>query len=434
MNQPMTDPRGMPAPAAQAQPVQTGEDVARTLAAAGRGRGWRRLFWVLVVVGLAAAGWFYSQQGAAVAVTTYDTEEITRGTLTVTVTATGTVQPTTEVEISSELSGTLVEVAVDFNDPVTVGQVLARLDDTKLKAQVLNAEAALTAARARLVQAEATATETEANYLQQQELDARGVTARINIVAAKAAYDRAAAAVDIARADLRLAEANLTLQQVDSAKAEIRSPINGIVMNRTAEVGQTVASSLSAPVLFTLAEDLTRMELQVDIDEADIGKVAVGDQATFTVEAYQGRAFPAEITEVRFAPEATEGVVTYKAILSVENPDEALRPGMTATAAITVAEVADTLQVSNTALRYAPPQEAQSSGSSRPGLLGLIMPSRGGGGGAGTATGKSIWVLRGGVPVEVPVTLGETDGRMTAIVSDDLAAGDLAITDQSTAE
>ena len=431
MNQPMTDPTGSPAPVRH--PALAGDDIARTLASAGKGRGWRRLVWGLVVVALAAGGWFYSQRGATVAVTTYDTEAVIRGTLTVTVTATGTVQPTTEVEISSELSGTLAEVAVDFNDPVVVGQVLARLDDTKLKAQLLNAGAALTAARARLVQAEATATETQANYLQQQELDQRGVTAKITIVAAKAALDRAAAAVDIARADLSLAEANLTLQQADSAKAEIRSPINGIVMNRTAEVGQTVASSLSAPVLFTLAEDLTRMELQVDIDEADIGKVAVGNQASFTVEAYQGRAFPAEITEVRFAPETTDGVVTYKAILSVENPDEALRPGMTATAAITVAEVPDALQVSNTALRYAPPQEAASGGSGRSGLLGLILPSRGGSD-AGTPTGKSVWVLRGGAPVEVAISVGETDGRMTAVTSDDLAAGDLAITDQSTAE
>lgn len=431
MNQPITDPKGRPAPVART--ATTSDEIARTLASAGKGRGWRRLVWFGVVASLAAGGWFYSQQGAKTAVTRYDTEAIIRATLTVTVTATGTVQPTTEVEISSELSGTLVEVAVDFNDAVAVGQVLARLDDTKLKAQLLNAEAARTAARARLVQAEATATETQANYLQQQELDERGVTARIAIVGAKAAFDRAAAAVDIARADLSLAEANLTLQQVDTAKAEIRSPIKGIVMNRTAEVGQTVASSLSAPVLFTLAEDLKRMELQVDIDEADIGKVAVGDLASFTVEAYQGRAFPAQITEVRFAPETTEGVVTYKAILSVENPDQALRPGMTATAAITVAEVADTLQLPNTALRYAPPQAAGSSGGNRPGLLGLILPSRGGDD-VGKPTGKSVWVLRGGTPVEVAVTLGESDGRMTAVTSDDLAAGDLAITDQSISE
>ena len=432
MNQPMTDPKGIPAPVVP--PALSGDDVARRLASAGKGRGWRRLIWVLVLGTLAAGGWFYSQLGAKRAVTSYDTEEIIRATLIVTVTATGTVQPTTEVEISSELSGTLVEVAVDFNDPVAVGQILARLDDTKLKAQLLNAGAALTAARARLVQAKATATETQANFLQQQELDERGVTAKISTVAAKAAFDRAAAAVDIARADLSMAEANLTLQQADTAKAEIRSPIKGIVMNRSAEAGQTVASSLSAPVLFTLAEDLTRMELQVDIDEADIGKVAVGDLATFTVEAHQGRDFPARITELRFAPESTDGVVTYKAILSVENPDEALRPGMTATAAITVAEVPGTLQVSNSALRYAPPQLAQSSGGgNRSGLLGLIIPSRGGAD-AGTPTGKSVWVLRGGVPVEVAIAVGETDGRMTAVTSDDLAAGDLAITDQSAAE
>jgi HlyD family secretion protein len=191
-----------------------------------------------------------------------------------------------------------------------------------------------------------------------------------------------------------------------------------------------VAASFEAPVLFKLAEDLTRMQLLVAIDEADIGKVTVGDAASFTVDAYPGRDFPAQITQVRFAPEVTQDVVTYKAVLSVENPERLLRPGMTATAVIIVDQVAGALTVPNAALRYAPPAAAAARQSGG-GLVGLILPRGGSRTAAAVGSGKSIWVLRDDVPVEVAVTLGATDGRNTAVVGD-LVAGDLVITDQTT--
>jgi HlyD family secretion protein len=183
-------------------------------------------------------------------------------------------------------------------------------------------------------------------------------------------------------------------------------------------------------VLFKLAEDLTRMQLLVNIDEADIGKVAVGNTAEFAVDAYAGRSFPAVITQVRFAPETTDDVVTYKAVLSVDNPDGLLRPGMTATATITVNQVAGALMVPNAALRYAPPAQAvarQSSG----GLVGLILPRGGNRTQAAVGTGKSIWVLQDGTPVEVAVDLGASDGRYTAVTGD-LTEGDLVVLDQTT--
>lgn len=390
----------------------------------------RRWLWLLLLAAvLALAGWAWASRSATPAAVRYDTTPVERGDLVVTVIATGTVQPTTRVDISSELSGTLAAVEADFNDEVTEGQVLARLDSTNLRARLATAEAQLAAAAARLTQAEATATETAEAWNSTHALDERGLAVRSTVIAAKAAHDRAVAAVEIARADLKLAEASLEEAKTDLAKADIRSPITGIVLDRTAEKGMIVAATLNAPVLFTLAEDLSRMELQVAIDEADIGRVTVGNEATFSVDAYPGRSFPARITQLRYAPEETDGVVTYKAVLSVENEELLLRPGMTATATITVARQPQVLLVPMAALRYAPPV-ADTSSRSGGGLLGLIMPRRNSGTRA-KVDGSSLWVLKAGQPVKVKVTPGASDGRMIAVSSEDLAEGDLVITDQS---
>lgn len=409
--------------------MQSSDDIARLLAGAGAKR--RRWPWVVLLLAVlaAGAGWYYIGSKAGAAEVLYTTEAVAKGDLVVVVTATGTVQPTTEVEVSSELSGTLASILVDYNDTVTVGQVLAQLDPTKLVAQVDNARAQLASAKARVTQAEASAREAAAVLQTQQELAARGVVTRKDMVGFEASDQRAQAAVEIARADLTLAEANLDLVSADLGKAEIRSPINGVVLDRTAEAGQIVAASFEAPVLFKLAEDLERMQLLVDIDEADIGKIKVGNPADFTVEAYPARSFPAVITQVRFAPETTNEVVTYKAELSVANPDGLLRPGMTATAAITVDRVTGALLVPNAALRYAPPLQEAERGPSG-GLVGLILPTRGGRGSSGLGSGKSVWLLRAGTPLEVAVSLGATDGRAT-VVTGELAEGDAVITDQT---
>lgn len=394
-----------------------------------RRRGRRWLWLILIVAALVAGGWYYTNRPAAPV--RYDTAVVEKGALTVTVVATGTVQPTTQVDISSELSGTLLSVDVDFNDEVTEGQVLAKLDDTKLKAQVSNAEAQLIAAQAKLASAEATVSETADALDSASALDKRGLSTRSVYISAKAAHDRALAAVESAQADVTLAEANLALQKADLEKAEIRSPIKGIVLNRAAEKGQIVAATLNAPVLFTLAEDLARMDLQVSVDEADIGRVAVGQKATFTVDAYPGQKFKAVITSLRYAPDDTEGVVTYTAVLSVANDRLLLRPGMTATATITVAEQADVLLVPTAALRYAPPvtQNASRSGS---GLLGYILPARpSSGGNRGASNGSGVYVLKNGAPMRVAVTPGATDGSKIAVSSEELSEGDEVILSQS---
>ena len=218
------------------------------------------------------------------------------------------------------------------------------------------------------------------------------------------------------------------------AKACICAPIGGVVLSRNVDVGQIVASSLQAPVLFTIAADLSEMELRVDIDEADVGVVQVGQKARFTVEAHQGRSFPAEIAEVSFAPQTIEGVVTYEAILSIDNSDQQLRPGMTATAEITVNEINAALLVPNSALRFAPPAEPTDTGSSGGGLLGLLIrnphnetrsvPA------APEADGtRTIWTLRDDVATPTKVRAGPTDGQSTVILDGDLTEGDLVITD-----
>ncbi len=410
------------------------DDMARILAEGARPR--RRWLWLtLALLVLAAAGlWLWAALGGDAADVRYETEPVSRGRVVVTVTATGSVQPTTQVDVSSELSGALAEVLVDFNDRVAVGQVLARLDDSKLADQILTVKAQLQAAEASLEQARAAAREAAVTWESQSELDKRGQSTRLKMIAAEVARDRAQAVVNGAEAEVALARARQSEAETELEKATIRSPISGVVLNRAAEPGQIVAASLNAPVLFTLAEDLARMELRVDVDEADIGRVAVGNEADFTVDAFPGRTFPARITTVRYAPETTDGVVTYKAILSVDNSEGLLRPGMTATATIAVSVVDDTLRVPSAALRFEPPQAAETGGRrGGSGLIGMIMPSRPSAAPtqASATDAPTVWVLRAGIATEVEVRPGDSDGKLTAVASDNLAEDDLVIIDQS---
>jgi len=364
---------------------------------------------------------------------TYQTEGVVKGDLRVTVTATGSIEPTNLVEISSELSGTMEMVAVDFNDTVTAGQVLASLDTTQLEAQLVVQEASHAAATARLLSAEASLLEAEANFEIARQLDARGVTSEANLTSSQAALARAQANVALAQADRNLAQAQWDAQKAELDKACICSPINGIVLQRNVDEGQIVAASFSAPVLFTIAEDLSKMELRVDVAEADIGRISVGNTASFNVDAYDDQSFPAVISLVRFASEIVDGLVTYKAILSIENEALLLRPGMTATADITVAEHSDVLLVPNAALRFAPPKVVQDDvedESGGGGLLGLLIPSGFGDDGR-VRSDRTVWVLREGVAVEVPVEKGDTDGRMTHILSGKITVDDLVIIDMN---
>jgi len=367
----------------------------------------------------------------------YETQSVRRGDLTVTVTATGNLQPTNQVEVGTEISGTIRTVEVDYNDKVRAGQVLARLDTSRLEAQLQQAQAALAAAEANVKQAQASVQEAQAQLARLkrvQELSGGKVPAQHELDAAQAALDRARADEASARAQVAQAQATVNATRTDLAKAVIRSPINGVVLKRSVEPGQTVAATFQAPVLFTIAEDLSQMELQVDVDEADVGSVQPGQAATFTVDAYPGRIYPAQIKTVRFGSETIEGVVTYKAILTVDNADLSLRPGMTATAVITVKEVRDVLLVPNAALRFTPPAPPAQSRSSGGGLVGQLfrMPRRAASrppDGNARSGASRVWVLQNGVPQAVAITIGATDGAMTEVRSGPLQPGTPVITD-----
>ncbi len=414
------------------------KDIARILGvdnSSHKGKISRRLVIaaILATAGVLSAVVFWRSSSSSPAVQ-YKTQEVRRGDLTVIVTATGTLQATNEVDVSSELSGIIKTIEVDFNSKVKTGQVLARLDTSKLEAQVTQSKAALESAKAKVLQTQATVRETRSKLSQLRkvrELSNNKVPSQSEIDAAEAALDRAVADVAGAKAAVSQAQATLDANQTDLSKTAIRSPINGIVLTRKMEPGQTVAATLDPPVLFKLAEDLTQMELVVNVDEADVGHIREGQYATFSVAAYPNRTFEARIVQARFGSTTTSGVVTYETVLKVDNPDMALRPGMTATADIVVKNIKNAVLAPGAALRFTPPvQEEKRAPTS---LIGSILPrpphpkirryddtSR---------MKQSVWTLADGVLTPIPVAVGSSSGGMTEIVSGDIQPGMALVVD-----
>lgn len=372
--------------------------------------------------------------------TSYVTQEVTRGDLSVTVTATGNLQPRNQVDIGSELSGTIRDVNVDVNAEVKQGEILATLDTTRLKAQVLQAQSSLASAEARVVQAKASEKQAKANYARLQkvrELSGNKLPSQQDLDVAEATLAQAEGEIANSNAAVEQARANLEAVRTDLSKTNIRSPVNGVVLVRSVEPGQTVAASLQAPILFTLAEDLKKMELHVLVDEADVGSVQEGQQASFTVDAFPNRTFSAHITQVHFASSNTQksssssssgssatstGVVTYETVLEVDNSELLLRPGMTATAEILTTSIKDAVLVPNAALRFTPqgvqlPGAPPAAANSR-GPLSAIMPQfrRPGGQQGGNRRIGRAWVMEDGKPALVMFRTGASDGRMTQVL------------------
>jgi HlyD family secretion protein len=385
-----------------------------------------RLFLLVLVAGMAAVTVLIVNPRQQANEIRYQTRPVQQGDITITVTATGNLEATNQVEVGSELSGIIREVLVDFNDTITVNQPLAALDDTKFKAAVRRSQAELNSARAGLQEAIATREAVEKQverYRVTRELTGGKLPSLESMEQAEADLARSIAAVSGAEAAIEVAQAALDANQTDLEKTVIYSPIGGIVLDRAIEPGQTVAASLQAPVLFLLAEDLRAMELQVDVDEADIGRVEEGQQATFTVDAYPERSFTARISQVRFGSQTTDGVVTYTTVLDVANPKLLLRPGMTATAEIVVEKIENSLLVPNIALRFNP-DETDSQQQKR-GFLGSIF------GGPPRTQKKSaqstrpiqlgqqnLWIVGPeGMAEPIVVTTIGTDDVMTAVVS-----------------
>lgn len=410
------------------------DELSKLLAQAGRKRPRWGLRFVLLLLALGGGYLVYTIFGQTQGYS-YTTQPIKKGDLTVLVTATGSVEPTVQVDVSSEQSGTIREVLVDHNSTVKKGDVLARLDTDKLSAELKAKEAALSAAKANVARADAEEKSALASRERLRTLVTGRVSSQQDLEAAEFSFQATQAARQSAQADVSSAEAALQLAKLALSKATILSPIDGIVLSRNVDSGATVAASLEAPTLFTIAGDLQQMELQVSIDEADVGQVAVGQTATFTVDAFPEQRFPATITSIRYASETVNDVVTYKGILSVRNDELLLRQGMTATADIVVKSVQGSLLIPNAALRFTPPEmeDAQESSMGGGGLFGMFRPPRRAPSSAPEPAGseRTIWVLRNGVPQAVNVEIGATDGQNTALVGEDIKDGDAVIVDAS---
>ncbi len=417
--------------------IDPNADVARILEV-DQHRGYAKWLrrWVVVafLVIVAAAGvviWRTSDKSDS---TQFKTEEVKRGDLTVIVTATGTLQPTNKVDVGSELSGIVKTVEVDYNDRVKNGQVLARLDTSKLEAQVTQSRAALDSAKAKVLQVQATVLETRSKLTQfrkVRELSNNKVPSQSELDAAEAANERAKADEASAKAAVSQAQATLEANETDLSKSVIRSPINGIVLARNVEPGQTVAASFTAPVLFTLAEDLAQMDLHVNVDEADVGKVREGQRASFSVAAYPNRTFEARITQARYGSSTTSGVVTYETVLKVNNSDLSLRPGMTATADITVKKVESAILIPSAALRFTPPvqEEKKTSGSLVSSLLPRPPSSKQRDDLTINKQEQRVYVLKNNHPSPVSITVGSTNGGLTEVVAGDIQPGMAVVVD-----
>ncbi len=398
----------------------------------------------LVLVLLAAGGYFFWQaKKNAKRGVKYLTAQAQLGDLKETVTATGTLKGLDSVDVGAQISGKLSKINVDFNDHVTAGEVLAEIDPVQLQSRVDQSLAQVNAAEAALVLAKATQAQTKAQYARSLDLSQKGLISSKDLDSAKADADRADASISSAQAQATLSRASLKDAQTSLSYCVIRSPIDGIVLARDYEPGQTVAATMSAPVLFTIARDLSQLRLYVDIDEADVGKVKEGQDASFLVDAWNSHPFVSKVLSVHNLPTAGQTVVTYQAVLSVDNTELLLRPGMTATATITTAQRKDVLLIPNAALRFSPPARNANSGggSGIPFLGGPPGGMRmGGGGGTRTRTTNNkkiitaadsqglVYLLQDNHPKRQVVEIAGTDGEKTEIKTG-LTAGTTVITD-----
>jgi HlyD family secretion protein len=362
----------------------------------------KRRWWLwigLALIVIAIVAWVMLRGAAS---HTYVSRPITRGPLTVLVNATGTLAPRDQVDVGAEVSGRIDKLEVDFNDHVKKGQVLALINTDQLLAQLLQAQASLAQANATLAQS----TLTHGRYM---ELNRNNAISAEQLNQSTGDLARAQAGVELARAQVQQDQTLLS-------KATIYSPIDGVVLDRKVSAGQTVVAAFTTPVLYTLASDLDQMELDVDIDEADVGEIRPGASATFTVDAYPTRTFTARLVSIHNAAKTVQGVVTYQGVLLEDNPGGLLKPSMTATAEIEASTVKNALLVPNAALRFVPPDDVKKNAPPPPPTLNGTNAAR-------------VWTRDGKTLKPHDVRLGATDGHQTEILSGDLKVGDEVVTD-----
>ena len=403
---------------------------------------------------------------------TFSTVTVSKGNIAAQVTANGTLSAVGTVQVGAQVSGRVVELHADFNDQVKKGQVIAKLDEQVLQAQIDSSSASLALAAANVNKAQVAVMDAERQMKRQKLLQDQQLVAGATVESAEVAYDTARAALTASRASQAQAAANLAQAKLNLSYATIYSPTDGVVLSRAVDVGQTVAASLQAPTLFTIAEDLARMQIDTAVSEGDVGRLVEGMKATFTVDAFPGRQFNGQVRQVRNAPTTTQGVVTYDAVIDVDNSDKALRPGMTANVTFVLAQVADAIKIPNSALRFKPTREqiqavtaefgggrggrgGQDGSGGSGGRRGREGGSGAGSGGAGEGSGgrgqrsamdaatgasgggprrdfgdkKPVFKLVDGRPRMVLVKPGLTDGSSTQMLEGDLQPGDQLVTE-----
>ena len=397
----------------------------------------RRTTWIvgaLLLAGLGTGGYVYLN-GDQKAPVRYKTAKIERGTVTQTVTATGTINPVITVQVGSQVSGLIKALYADFNSVVKAGQVVAQVDPAPFQTAVTQMEANLQNALGNLARSRADLSLQKLNFERANVLFAQHLNAQQDVDNARTAYETSQANILIAEAGVKQARAQLDTAKVNLEYTTIHSPVHGIVISRNVDVGQTVAASFQAPVLFTIAKDLTKMQVDTNVSESDIGGITEGKPATFVVDAFPNQVFRGKITQVRNAPITVQNVVTYNVVIGVDNSDLRLRPGMTANVSIIVASRENVLRVPNPALRFKPTLLVK--GDDKAGSSQVLAADKRDGGRKGSLPGTggrdakakpTVWQPNpSGEPTAVEVKTGITDGTFTELVEGPLKEGDEVI-------
>ncbi|MBM2804574.1 MAG: Efflux transporter periplasmic adaptor subunit [Deltaproteobacteria bacterium] len=394
---------------------------------------------LVLLLAAGGAGYAYWRMGNEPKEPPYLTARVQKANIRQVVSSSGTLQAVTTVLVGSQVSGAIAKLNVDYNSKVTKGQVVAQLDQSRFAARVEETRASVLAAQASVAKAKVGVEDAERTLKRAQELKQRELVSQSELDAAQTAYDSARSQLNVAQAQVGQAQASMNQAQIDLGYTTIRSPVDGIVISRSVDVGQTVAASLSAPTLFTIANDLTKMEVHTNVDEADIGNISEGQDVSFTVDAHPQRRFRGKVHQVRNAPQVIQNVVTYNSVVRINNKELLLKPGMTANVQFLVAQKEDALTIPNIALRFRPPEDKneaqellrQEQGRTAP-RVGQRQTRRAGSGGGNSAEGRSVrqvkvYMLKDGKAQPVDVQIGITDGSKTEIVAGPLNENDPVI-------
>ena len=399
----------------------------------------KKTFLVAIAVLLAAsAGFGFWLWRSSPKDLNYITAAVQKGDVTQVVTATGSLSAVITVQVGSQVSGTIDKLNADFNTQVKAGQMVARLNQDKFKASVDQAKANLLSAQANVAKQKVAIEDARRTLERNKELKKRDLLAQSDLDASQTAYDAALAQLEVNKAQVEQAQAAVSQASVDLNNTVIRSPVDGIVVSRNIDVGQTVAASLQAPTLFLIANDLSKMQVDTNVSEGDVGNVWVGQDVTFTVDAYPSRRFNGKVLQVRNAAVMVQNVVTYDAVVGVDNKELLLKPGMTANVEFVVSQKTAILKIPNAALRFRPPTDGQPVQVSAPGQGAGGGAGRGGGNsgagqvsrggrGAGASRQGTVHVLRDQQAMPVRVRLGISDGSFTEVVGGELREGDQVI-------